>query len=194
MVENTPIPPAAVESPSEWFHAKLPSDVGMKPEGFVLKRSILVGSILTMVITSLVTFWLPLFNGLLGGTFGGYHAGRMKRALGAAVVTSIAVPAIIFLMTIITRNNSSYLFYGLGFWGWTVLHVIGTFIGAVAGAVSRPLFTGEFPYSVPAAVSASRAPVPGGVPPARPSVMTETVTREEAEVRASPPTGPVREV
>lgn len=197
MVEDTPIPPDRDKTPRsytrephrEWVHASLPPDVTLKPEGIVLRRRILVGSILTMFITSLATAWLPLFNGLLGGTFGGYHAGRLKRALAAAAFSAVAVPATLAFLTFITRGNSSYFFYGLGFRGWILLHVIGTFIGAVAGAASRPLFTGERPWRVPTAVSASAAPPPGGAPPPHPTAPARTVTREEVEVRASPPTG-----
>jgi hypothetical protein len=188
-------PTSYVTQPHRKFvHVGLPADVGMKAEGITFKRNILVGSILTMFITSFATFWLPMFNGLLGGTFGGYHAGRLKRALGAAAVNSVAVPAVLAFLMFITRNNSSHLFYGLGFRGWVLLHVLGTFIGAVAGAASRPLFTGEFRRRVPAAVSASRVPATGVVTTTRSTRSTETVTREEVEVRANPPSGPVRGV
>jgi hypothetical protein len=186
-------PPSYVREPHrEFVPAELPPGIGMKPETIVLKRRILVGSILTMVIASLVTSWIPLFNGLIGGTFGGYHAGRLKRALGAAVVSSVVVPATVAFFFFMSKNDSSYLFYGLGLQGWTVLHIIGTFIGAVAGAASRPLMTGDYLRQSPVGVSASRAPVPGGAPMSRPTTSTESVTRDELEVRASPPSGPVR--
>lgn len=191
--DKTP-PSYTTEPHREWVRAELPPGIGMKPEGIVVKRNILVGSILTMFITSFATSWIPLFNGLLGGTFGGYHAGRLKRALGAAAVVAVAVPATVAFLLFITRANSSHLFYGLGFRGWTLLHILGTFIGAVAGSASRPLFTGELRQRMPAAVSASRVPAPSVVPTTRPTLSTERVTREEVEVRANPPSGPVRGV
>ncbi|MCY1019052.1 hypothetical protein [Pyxidicoccus sp. MSG2] len=170
----------------EFIRAELPPGVTMKPEQVVLKRRIFVGSVLTMFIASFVTFWIPLFNGLLGGAFGGFHAGRMKRALAAAAVNSVAVPGVLGFLYFFSQQDSSRFFYGLGFHGFVLLHVIGTFIGAVAGAASRPLATGDMlQRNEPLAVSASPGPVPGAVPKSRPARSTETVT--------SPPTGPVRE-
>ena len=187
-------PPSYTREPHrEFVQAMLPPGIGMKPENIVLKRRILVGSILTMVLTSAVTFWLPFFNGLLGGTFGGYHAGRLKRALGAAVVSSIVVPAAIFFLAFMSKNDSSYLFYGLGFQGWMLLHIIGTFIGAVAGSASRPLMTGDYLQRAPVDVSAVQAPVPGDLPAPRSTTSRETVTRDGVEVRTPAPNGPVRE-
>lgn len=187
-------PPSYSHEPHRRFvEVGLPSDVTMKPEGFPLHHRIFIGSVLTMFIASFVTFWIPLFNGLIGGTFGGYHAGRMKRALAAAAVNSVAVPATLAGLYFFSQHSSSRFFYGLGFDGFVVLHVIGTFIGAVAGAASRPLMTGDYlRRREPLAVSASQAPVPGDVPPSRPTTSTETVTRDAVEVRANPPNGPVR--
>ncbi|WP_164019831.1 hypothetical protein [Pyxidicoccus trucidator] len=169
----------------EFIPVGLPPGIGMKPETIVLKRPILIGSILTMVIGTTVTFWIPFFNGLIGGVFGGYHAGRMKRALAAATVTSIVVPGALYVLLFMSRNDSAYLFYGLGFRGWALLHIIGTFIGAVAGAASRPLTTGDYLPRAPLGVSASPTPVPGAAPMSRPTTSTESVT--------TPPSGPVRE-
>jgi hypothetical protein len=170
----------------EFVRSELPPGVTMKPEQVVLKRNIFVGSVLTMFIASFVTFWIPLFNGLLGGAFGGYHAGRMKRALAAAAVNSVAVPGALAFLYFFSQQDSSRFFYGLGFHGFVLLHVIGTFIGAVAGAASRPLATGGLMQRrEPLAVSASPTPVPGGVPTSRPARSTETVT--------TPPSGPARE-
>lgn len=191
--DRSTTPPSYTREPHrEFIPAELPPGIGMKPENITLKRRILVGSIMTMVLTSGALFWLPLFNGLLGGTFGGYHAGRVKRALGAAVVSSIAVPAAIWFLAFMSKNDSSYMFYGLGFQGWAMLHIIGTLIGAVAGAASRPLMTGDYLPRAPLAVSASPVPAPGAVPTSRPTTSRESVTRDAVEVRANPPSGPVR--
>lgn len=170
----------------EFIRSELPPGVTMKPEQVVLKRNIFVGSVLTMFIASFVTFWIPLFNGLLGGAFGGYHAGRMKRALAAAAVNSVAVPGALAALYFFSQHDAGRFFYGLGFQGFVVLHVIGTFIGAAAGAASRPLVTGDLPLRrEPLGVSASPTPTPGGVPTSRPARSTETVTRP-------PPSGPER--
>jgi hypothetical protein len=153
MPEHTPISPDQDKAPASYTterprhveYASLPPDVTLKPQGIYFKDNVFVVSVATMVVTSLLTFFVPFFNGLLGGAFGGYHAGRMKRALGAALASSVLVPA-----TLLFFYSFSYsfenpeplkLFYGLGVVGWVALHVIGTFIGAVAGALSRPLIT-----------------------------------------------------
>ncbi|EAU63137.1 hypothetical protein STIAU_0677 [Stigmatella aurantiaca DW4/3-1] len=103
----------------------------------------------TMVFISLITFFIPLLNGLLGGAFGGYHAGQMKRALGAALVTSILVPAILLSAYALAGPHLVRLFSGLGTWGWIGLHVTGTFLGAAAGAASRPHDTERDLYQPP---------------------------------------------
>ncbi len=179
------------EPPRGWKYSPLPPDATFKDEEIPLRHKTFVVSTLTMIITSLVTFFVPLFNGLLGGTFGGFHARRLSRALAAAAVTSVAVPAFIRLLYFFAPD-SLRLFYGLGFWGWTLLHVIGTFIGAVAGVASRPLgLTGPL-HRAHAGVSASRVPAPGAVPPPPPTTSRASVTRDAVEVRANPPSGPVR--
>lgn len=149
MSDTTRIPPEedktprsyATEPPRPAKYAPIPPGITVRPEGIVLKRNIFVVSVAVMVITSLVTALIPLFNGLLGGLFGGFHAGRMKRALGAAALSSVMVPAIIGFALFIDKQPQLYLFSGLAFWEWVALHVIGTFIGAVAGAVARPRIT-----------------------------------------------------
>ncbi|MDY7232326.1 hypothetical protein [Hyalangium rubrum] len=122
-------------------YATLPPDVTLKPEGIHFKDNILVVSVATMVFTSLIIFYIPFFNGLLGGAFGGFHAGRMKRALAAAVANSIIVPGILLLAYGVGAPDLLRFFSGLGVGGWLALHVIGTFIGAVSGAYSRPLIS-----------------------------------------------------
>lgn len=96
-------------------------------------------SVATMVLTSLVLFWAPLFNSMLGGVFGGFHARTWGRALGAALVNSLVVPAIILAAYGFDQPDLLRFFYGLGIDGWVILHVIGTFVGAACGVVSRPL-------------------------------------------------------
>jgi hypothetical protein len=153
MPELTPASPDQDKTPRSYAteparsvkYATLPPDVTLKPEGIHFRNNVLVVSVATMVFTSLVTFFIPFFSGLLGGVFGGYHAGRTKRALGAALASSVLVPAIVlffFSFSYIFESPSPLRFFsGLGVGGWVALHVIGTFIGAGAGAASRPLVT-----------------------------------------------------
>lgn len=171
MSDPTLVPPPQDKTPAHYAteparvveYATLPPDVTLKPDGIVFQHNVFVVSVVTMVFTSLVTFYLPLFSGLLGGTFGGYHAGRMKRALGAALVSSVMVPAIIMFAYLFDTPDLLRFFWGLGIEGFVVLHVLGTFIGAVAGAASRPLVTerNEFRY---ATLNTSRIPRGGTAP------------------------------
>lgn len=163
-------------------YATLPPDVTLKPNTneIPLKHTIFVVSTATMVIISLITFWVPLFNGLLAGAFGGYHAGRMKRALAAAAVNSVMVPAIIAFAHLMSEQPALLFLSGLTFWGWVALHVIGTFIGAITGAASRPLIT-ERNMARYAYVNAARTPRSDAAP-----------ERSRSETSAVPPNGPVR--
>lgn len=171
----------ATEPPRPERHSPMPPGVAVKPAAIVLKHNVFVVSVAAMVITSLVTFFIPLFNGLVGGLFGGFHAGRMKRALAAAAASSVMVPAILGFGLFIAKNPEFYLFSGLGFGGWMALHVIGTFIGAISGAVARPFFTERTLYR---SRGVSAAPPPGtGAAPGRSGSGTPAV----------PPSEPVRE-
>jgi hypothetical protein len=182
---NTSPPPYVRDVHREFTYAELPPGIGMKHEGIRLKHNRLDVSVLTMVITSLVVFFVPLFNGLIGGVFGGFHARTLKRALAAAVVSSIAVPGFLAVLSFFAGNNSLRIFSGLGFGGWTALHVIGTFIGAVTGAASRPLFSEDL-----SATPLRRAAVGPTYPT---TTSTVRVNPDVTVERVSPPTGPVRE-
>jgi hypothetical protein len=169
------------EPPRGWKYSPLPPDVTFKEEGITLKHHNFVVSTATMIVTSLVLFFIPLFNGLLGGTFGGFHARRLPRALLAAAVSSVAVPGVLRFLYLFDTPDFLRMFGGLGFNGWAMLHVIGTFIGAVAGVASRPLaLTGRL----------RRAHVGPGdtrtVPVTTP--VSRSVTRERVEARANPTT------
>lgn len=104
----------------------------------IKNRGIVIGAF-TMTFVGLITFWMPFLNGMLGGVFGGFFAKRWKRAFAAAAVASVAVPAAIAFFYGFDTPDLLYFMYGLGFWWWTALHVLGTFLGAAAGVYSRPL-------------------------------------------------------
>ncbi|QRN98424.1 hypothetical protein JRI60_05030 [Archangium violaceum] len=108
-------------------------------EGVEFKRRGLIIGALTMISVSFITFYIPFLNALLGGVFGGFFAKRWGRAFGAAAIASVAVPAIIAFLYGFDTPDLLYFMYGLGFWGWTALHVVGMFIGAASGVYSRPL-------------------------------------------------------
>ena len=148
-MSDTLIPPEKDKTPPSYAtelgqhvdYAELPPGITLKSEEFAVKRPIFVTSVLVMVFTSLVTFWMPFFNGLLGGAFGGFHAGRMKRALAAAVVTSVMVPAILAFAHFMSEQPRLLFLMGLTKWEWVACHVAGTILGAVAGAYARPRLT-----------------------------------------------------
>lgn len=177
----------ATEPPRPIDVMDMPVGVSVRPSLNYIepKHNTFIVSVATMVFTSLITFYIPLFNGLLGGVFGGFHARRWGRALGAALVNSLVVPAILLFAYGFDTPDLQRLFYGLGVQGWLALHVIGTFIGAVAGVASRPLaLTGRL----------RRAHVGPGdtrtVPVTTP--VSRSVTRERVEARANPTTTTVR--
>jgi hypothetical protein len=124
-------------------------DVQVRSDRIELKHGGLLASATYMTLLSLITFFIPLFNGLLGGFFGGFRAHRWGRAFGAAAVASVLVPGLFaFFYGFFDTPDTLYLFYGLGFWGWTALHVVGLFIGAAAGVYSRPLADRRRPRQV----------------------------------------------
>ncbi|XXF78723.1 hypothetical protein P2318_02905 [Myxococcaceae bacterium GXIMD 01537] len=128
-------PPRPIDQIADPGHIPLGSEVNhIQP-----KHNTFLVSTLTMVFTSLITFYMPFFNGIVGGAFGGFHAREMGRALWAALVSSLVVPAILLLAYGFDQPDFLRFFSGLGFDGWFILHVIGTCIGAVFGAACRPL-------------------------------------------------------
>jgi hypothetical protein len=140
--EKDKIPPSyATELGQHVDYAELPPGITLKPDEMTVKRPIFVTSVGVMVFTSLITFWMPFFNGLLGGAFGGFHAGRMKRALAAAVVSSVMVPAILVFAHFMSEQPRLLFLSGLSAWEWVACHVAGTLLGAVSGAFSRPRLT-----------------------------------------------------
>lgn len=52
-------------------------------------KASLIVSAAWMVGITLVLFFLPLINGLVGGAVGGYKAGGVKRAIGAALLPAL---------------------------------------------------------------------------------------------------------
>ncbi|AFE07546.1 hypothetical protein COCOR_07457 [Corallococcus coralloides DSM 2259] len=169
----------------------LPPGVRVEESYFTLKHNRFDVSVLTMVLISAITFFIPLFNGLLAGTFGGFHAGRPRRALAAAAVASVVVPAAFYVAFNVFSVGGERIFLGLGWGNWTLLHVIGLFIGALCGAASRPVFTGEVPVFRTQYVSGAPLLAQGDVAPALPEGSRD-FSRDLPTTQVSPPSGPVR--
>ncbi|XHF16485.1 hypothetical protein NR800_24935 [Corallococcus interemptor] len=172
-------------------YVTLPPDTRVEESRIVWKHNRFDVSVLTMVLISVSTFFIPLFNGLLAGTFGGFHAGRPRRALAAALVTAVAVPATLFVAFNVFSVGSVRVFYGMGWWNWTMLHAIGLFIGALCGASSRPVFTGEVPLFRAQYVSGAPLLTQGDVAPALPAGSRD-FSRDLPTTQVSPPSGPGR--
>lgn len=149
-------------------------------------------SLVTMVLISLSTFFIPLFNGLLAGAFGGFHAGKPRRALGAALVTAIVVPGVLYTLFNVFGVGGVRIFSGMGFTAWSILHAIGVFVGAITGAASRPIFSGEVPVITgPLVVSGAPLLAQGDVAPILPEGSHDS-SRDLPTTRVVPPNGPVR--
>ncbi|MFL5351723.1 hypothetical protein [Archangium sp.] len=104
----------------------------------ILRRGLVIATF-TMVFIAAILFFAPGFNALMAGVFGGFFARRWGRAFVAAALASVAVPAFFAFLYGWDTPDMLYLFYGLGFGGWSLLNAVCMFIGAAAGVYSRPL-------------------------------------------------------
>lgn len=92
---------------------------------------------LWMVGISLVLFFLPVINGLIGGFVGGIKAGSVKHALIAAVLPAVAVAVGLWILLSLLSMPIIGLFAGTTVGIWILLSDIGLFIGAaIGGAMS----------------------------------------------------------
>ncbi|HEX5515478.1 MAG TPA: hypothetical protein VFY81_13860 [Gammaproteobacteria bacterium] len=102
------------------------------------QRSSVIGSSLWMVGVSLVLFFLPALNGLIGGVVGGYKAGTVGRALSAAVLPAIVVFFGVWgLMAMFDHAVIGFL-SGIAVGIWALISSIGLLIGALIGGAISP--------------------------------------------------------
>jgi hypothetical protein len=101
------------------------------------RRSMAAGAF-WMVGVTLVLFFLPLVNGVIGGAVGGYKVGDWKRALGAAVLPALVVTLGLWLIV------AAFGAPVLGFIGGTAAGIVvlladlGIFVGAaIGGAIAQ---------------------------------------------------------
>ncbi len=152
----------------EYVRREIPADLTFKPDTIEPVHKRLIVSTVVMVLISLVLAFVPMLNGLVAGAFGGFHARGPKRALAAATFSAIAVPTFIAFLLFIGSATQGHLFWGLGFWGYTALYVVGVFIGALTGAFSHPFWT-SFVIGRPASVSGPPVQGPADAPPSPPA-------------------------
>lgn len=108
-----------------------------------LKDSSIVASSLWMIVISLVLFFLPAINGLIGGAVGGYKAGSAGRGITAAVLPSIVVGILMWgLLALFDAPVIGFL-GGLAVGIWALISSIGLLIGALIGGAIAPARGGE---------------------------------------------------
>ena len=100
-------------------------------------NSVVVSS-LWMIGISLVLFFLPAINGLIGGVVGGYKAGSVGRAVSAAVLPAVVVGLALWI--IFAMFNAPLLGFigGVAVGLWALFSSVGLLIGAALGGAVAP--------------------------------------------------------
>ena len=98
----------------------------------------LVVSALWMLVISMLLFFLPALNGLIGGAVGGFKAGSVKRGLIAALLPAIAAGLGIWVLLAVFDAPIIGLLSGLAFGVWALISSIGLLIGAMVGGAMAP--------------------------------------------------------
>lgn len=102
------------------------------------RETSLVVSALWMIGISLLLFFLPAINGLIGGAVGGYKAGSAKRGLGAALLPAVIVGVGIWLMLAVFEAPILGFLAGIAVGLWALISSIGLLIGAAIGGAVSP--------------------------------------------------------
>lgn len=97
-----------------------------------------IASSLWMIGISLVLFFLPAINGLIGGAVGGYKAGSVGRALSAAVLPAIIVGLAIWGLIALFDAPVVGFISGIAVGMWALFSSIGLLIGAAVGGAVAP--------------------------------------------------------
>ena len=103
-----------------------------------LKDSSIFVSSLWMIGISLVLFFLPALNGLIGGAVGGYKAGSAGRGFTAAVLPSIVVGIALWALFALFDAPVIGFFGGLAVGLFALVSSIGLLIGGVIGGAIAP--------------------------------------------------------
>ncbi|HEX7046111.1 MAG TPA: hypothetical protein VF275_00880 [Gammaproteobacteria bacterium] len=93
---------------------------------------------LWMIGISLLLFFLPALNGLIGGGVGGYKAGSIGRGLGAAVLPAIVVGIGLWVLLAILDAPVLGFISGLAVGLWALFSSIALLIGAFIGGAMSP--------------------------------------------------------
>jgi hypothetical protein len=88
---------------------------------------------LLMVGITLVLFFLPFINGVIGGAVGGYMLGDVKRALIAAILPAVFVSLLLLGIFALFGSPIIGIFAGMTGAALVFFADVGIFIGAVIG-------------------------------------------------------------
>ncbi len=86
-----------------------------------------------MVGITLILFFLPFINGLIGGAVGGYMLGDVKRAVIAAILPAVMVSLLLLGVFTLFGAPIIGLFAGMTVAALVFFADVGIFIGAVIG-------------------------------------------------------------
>jgi hypothetical protein len=98
----------------------------------------LVVSAVWMLVISILLFFLPALNGLIGGAVGGFKAGSVKRGLIAALLPAIAAGLGIWALLAVFDAPIIGFLSGLAFGVWALISSIGLLVGAMVGGAMAP--------------------------------------------------------
>lgn len=101
-------------------------------------RSSVITSSLWMIGISLVLFFLPAINGVIGGVVGGYKAGTTSRALTAAALPAVVVFFGVWGLMAAFDHVLLGFISGVAAGIWAIISSIGLFIGALIGGAIAP--------------------------------------------------------
>ena len=93
---------------------------------------------LWMIVISLLLFFLPALNGLIGGGVGGYKAGTVGRGLAAAILPSLVVGGAIWVLLALLDAPVLGFISGLAVGIWALISSIGLLVGALIGGAMAP--------------------------------------------------------
>jgi hypothetical protein len=110
-------------------------------EGYLMadsRNSSILASSLWMIVISLVLFFLPAVNGLIGGAVGGYKAGSAGRGVVAAILPAIVVGLSLWGLLASYGRPILGFFGGLAVGLWALISSVALLIGAAIGGVMAP--------------------------------------------------------
>lgn len=102
------------------------------------KDSSIVASALWMIVISVVLFFAPAVNGLIGGAVGGYKAGSISRGLAAGILPALVVGAALWVILALFNAPVLGFFGGVAVGLWALLSSLGLLLGAAVGGAIAP--------------------------------------------------------